>query len=142
MHPLTTFRLIAAGAVSALVTIAAARCLATRLARHRAWRGESLVYAVALIAAAGLYVIWVRGASLADVTRECMGLAIFTGFALIGLRRSFLLAAGWLLHPLWDWGLHPPPTASWLPAWFPAFCIGFDLLLAAYIAARSATSDH
>ncbi len=55
----------------------------------------------------------------------------------MGLRASPLwLAAGWGAHVVWDVALHPSGPADYAPPWYVAACIGFDLLLAAYIAWR------
>ena len=67
---------------------------------------------------------------------ELAGVAIFAVFAWLGLRRSgWFLAAGWALHPLWDAGLHDYST-QFVPHWYIGGCIGFDLLVAIYIAFR------
>ena len=65
---------------------------------------------------------------------ELAGVAIYVVFALLGLKRSgWLLAVGWALHPLWDAGLHDY-AAEFVPHWYINGCLGFDLLVAAYVA--------
>jgi len=43
--------------------------------------------------------------------------------------------SGWALHPLWDAGLHDHST-QFVPHWYIGACIGFDLLVAVYLASR------
>lgn len=67
---------------------------------------------------------------------ELVGVAIFGGMALLGLRGSlWWLVAAWALHPLWDIGLHYlVPGRSFAPETYTIACLSFDLLVAAYIA--------
>lgn len=63
-------------------------------------------------------------------TRELAALAAFGVAALLAARRSDLvarrtLAAGWLAHALFD-AVHETGPASRIPAWYPAFCAGYD----------------
>ena len=111
-------------------------CLARRLAPHV----ELRLYALSLIAAAFIYVAFLaRGASLAWLVLELTGLALFTLAALAGLKIShWFLAAGWAAHAAWDVALHKLFETSFVPGWYPLVCGGFDLLLAAYVAARFA----
>ena len=61
--------------------------------------------------------------------------AVAAGFIAVAFRRrsAVLLAAGLALHGLWDLvrpGLLPESDA--VPAWWPAFCLGVDVLLATW----------
>lgn len=67
---------------------------------------------------------------------ELIGVPIYGLFAWLGLKKSgWILAVGWALHVFWDAGLHGVST-PFVPHWYIAGCIGFDLLVAAYIAVR------
>ena len=130
MH--TALQLIA-GALLGLGFVGAVR----RLARARR---EALIYATALVAAAMIY----AGCALAGragparLAVEFGGVALFASLAVFGLRRgAWPLAAGWAAHAAWDGLLHAwLAPAAFVPAWYPATCAGFDLSLAALIAAR------
>jgi hypothetical protein len=94
-------------------------------------------FAVGLVVTALIYVgLAVFGNSSAWILIELAGVAIFAVFAWLGLRKTgWFLAAGWALHPLWDAGLHDYST-QFVPHWYIGGCIGFDLLVAIYIAFR------
>jgi len=62
--------------------------------------------------------------------------------AWLGLRRSALwLAAGWAAHVGWDLLLHPLTGAGYAPPWYVRACLGFDLVVAAWIALRPSAED-
>ena len=93
-------------------------------------------FAVGLVVTALIYVgLAVFGnSSSAWILIELAGVAIFAVFAWLGLRKTgWFLVAGWALHPLWDAGLHDYST-QFVPHWYIGGCIGFDLLVAIYIA--------
>ena len=49
-------------------------------------------------------------------------------------RWPIVLALGWAAHVIWDVGMHLHGAgAEFTPAWYPAVCIGFDLVVAAAI---------
>lgn len=121
--------------------IGALACLAFILiARRAGLRRETLLYAAALLVAALIYVGFAAAgrAPLSWVALELGGLALFSSIALLGLRVSFwALALGWAAHAGWDVLLHKLlRSAEFVPEWHPVVCMGFDLLLAAYLAAR------
>ncbi|HJU53079.1 MAG TPA: DUF6010 family protein, partial [Pyrinomonadaceae bacterium] len=101
-------------------------------------RRELRLYAVGLISAALIYVGFVaRDVSLSWLTIELAGLLVFTLVALAGLKISpLILAAGWAAHVAWDVLLHGLFETTFVPRWYPPVCVGFDLLLAGYIAVR------
>ena len=95
-------------------------------------------FAVGLVVTALIYVglAFFGNSSSAWILIELAGVAIFAVFAWLGLKKTgWLLAAGWALHPLWDAGLHDYST-QFVPHWYIGGCIGFDLLVAIYIAFR------
>ena len=101
--------------------------------------GERRLLAVGLIIAALVYVGFaVAGANGMWIAVEAGGVVLFSGLAVVGLKRSPLwLALGWGLHPLWDAGLHlMGEGAAFAPGWYVVACISFDLLVAGYIAGR------
>lgn len=113
--------------IGALQAAAIAWVAHTWLRRH-----ERLIYAAILIATALTYVIWAMMDDAESVGLEAVGLAIFAVAGVVGVRRALTLAAAWAAHAVWDLGLHGPHT-PYVPWWFPSYCVGFDLLLAAVI---------
>jgi len=91
-------------------------------------------FAVGLVVTALIYVgLAIFNGARTWIPIELAGVAIFAVFAWLGLKKSgWFLAAGWALHPLWDAGLHVYST-QFVPRWYIGGCIGFDLLVAAYI---------
>ena len=67
---------------------------------------------------------------------EVAGLAIFGAFAVLARRNSSLwLTLGWGLHTLWDILLHGLVEGTeFVPRWYVWFCVGFDLVVALYVA--------
>ncbi len=105
----------------------------------RTRRGEDRIYAQGLLVAALVYVVFVLAgaAGAGALVTELVGVAVFGAVAWLGARRSPLwLAAGWAAHVGWDLLLHPLTAAGYAPAWYVRACIGFDLVVAAWIALR------
>ena len=95
-------------------------------------------YPVVAIVVASYYALFavLGGSSQALVLESLVGL-LFVAAAIAGFRRSLWIAAGALAaHGLFDFvhsGLIPNPG---VPAWWPAFCLAFDVTAAAYLAWR------
>src|ERR1700741_2620446 len=70
------------------------------------------LFAIGLVVTAVIYVgLAIFNGSVKWISIEVAGVAIFAGFALLGLKKSeWFRAAGWALHPLWDAGLHDYST--------------------------------
>lgn len=130
-------RVLLEGAILAAILVVAAFLL-SRFTREIV--GRSLLV-ILLFAAAGAYF------GFAVLARDLVGTApiwtlvelaqvvIFGTLALLGLRGSPLwLAAGWALHPVWDFVVHyVGPGRSFAPWSYAIACISFDLLVAAYV---------
>ena len=89
--------------------------------------------------AALIYVVFVLAASagLGALVTELLGVAAFGAIAWLGASRAALwLAAGWAVHVGWDLLLHPLAGSGYAPAWYVRACVGFDLVVAAWIALR------
>src|SRR5436189_41026 len=116
------------GLVAGLVFISFSRRLGEKVERR--------ILAVSLIAAALLYAIL---AAISDapgwIAIELAGVLVFSVLAELGLKRSILwLVLGWAARPFWDAGLHLSGVgADVAPAFYVFMCIGFDILIAAYI---------
>ncbi|HKY28326.1 MAG TPA: DUF6010 family protein [Pyrinomonadaceae bacterium] len=98
---------------------------------------EKRILAVGLVVAALIYVgFGVFSDSVAWKIIELLGVLVYALFAWLGLKKSgWFLAVGWALHVVWDAGLHGAST-PFVPHWYIAGCIGFDLLVAGYIGVR------
>ena len=66
---------------------------------------------------------------------ELVQVVVFGTMALLGLRGSpYWLAAGWALHPVWDFVVHyVGPGHPFTPWTYAIACISFDWLIAVYI---------
>jgi len=114
---------ILAGAVLGTACVAALGLLAPKAQRF--------VYAFLLFFAAAVYLFLALAfGGLLGVLLEIVGIVIFAAFAVFGFQRHlWLLAAGWLAHPLWDIAFHGTP-GGYAPAWYAFVCIGFDIAFA------------
>ena len=114
------------------------------IARTLAPRRELLIYGVGLGITAIAYVLFglQRGAPAHHLGLELVGAALFGTAAVLGTRRwPALLALGWTTHVIWDLFFHPTNPA-FAPAWYPWFCVGFDLFLGGYIAGLLMGTQH
>ncbi len=96
--------------------------------RARVW------WAGGLVVAALVYVAFAvaRGAPPLALAFEAAGVVGYGMFAWLGLRgHAGWLAAGWLLHPLWDVGLHTGFALA--PAWYVWACLGFDVVVGVWL---------
>ena len=125
--------------MSALQVLLGAVAAVPLLLYARRRRGEDRIYAQGLVVAALIYVGFVlaKGAGAAALATELLGVAAFGAVAWLGVRRAALwLAAGWAVHVGWDLLFHPLTGEGYAPAWYVRACIGFDLVIAAWIALR------
>jgi len=127
--PLVVGLLINGVAYAAIFIVVA--LLISRFAGELAWRSFLVLF---LFIAAGLYVVFAirAGEGIAWMVGELVGVAIFGGMALLGLRSSvWWIVAGWALHPLWDVGLHYlGPGKSFAPETYTMMRTSEDLTLA------------
>jgi len=93
---------------------------------------ERLVYAVGLVFAALVYVGFTLVNKRSDrLGLEAIGVLVFAMIAAVGFISSAVLGLGWISHAAWDYSFGT--EAEYVPFWYPAFCIGFDIFLGAYI---------
>ena len=98
--------------------------------------GRTLL-ATALFAAAGAYfgfAVIARPPAIWGLL-ELLQVVAFGTLGLMGWKGSAKwLALGWLLHPVWDFGVHHlGPGRSFAPLTYVFACITFDWIVAAYI---------
>jgi hypothetical protein len=131
--PLIVGLLINGVAYAAIFIVVA--LLISRFAGEFVWRAFLVLF---MFIAAGLYIVFavLAGEGTLWLVGELVGVAIFGGVALLGLRGSlWWIVAAWALHPLWDVGLHYLGSGrSFAPETYTIACLSFDLLVAAYIA--------
>jgi len=89
---------------------------------------------VGLVVAALVYVALAAvRADASTIWLELSGTAAFAAVAVAGVRWSaWFLAAGWVAHVGWDLLLHPVSYPGYAPGWYPALCVGFDMLVAGF----------
>ncbi|HKJ25370.1 MAG TPA: hypothetical protein VKB65_11145, partial [Myxococcota bacterium] len=106
---------------------------------RRAGRAELAWIAAGLLVAAAIYPLLGLAAHGARELRvELFGVALFGGLAGLGLVLTpWLLAAGWLLHAAWDLLLPWVADTGYVPPWYGAACLGFDLVVVAALAVRA-----
>ena len=129
---------IASGVAAAGAIVASAR--AAGFDRDRSF------YPTVLVVIALLYVLFgVEDGAASVVVAETAVALGFIVVAVIAFRRRSpaLLAAGLALHGLWDLA-HPAllPASDAVPGWWPAFCLGVDLPLAAWVYLRWPPRTH
>ena len=114
------------------------------LARTYPPRGERRVYAVGLVIAALLYVVFATagGAGTRWLALESVGPLLYGATAWGGLRgRRWVLALGWAGHVAWDVPFHLSGAgAEYTPPWYPWLCVSFDLIMAGAVLASSRRS--
>ncbi|MEM6399098.1 MAG: DUF6010 family protein [Cyanobacteria bacterium P01_D01_bin.116] len=96
------------------------------------------IYALALIIAALIYVGFsFLSQNTAWIFTEIIGVIIFSIISFLGLKFSpWLLAMGWLIHPVWDLFIDSHKLTAFVPHWYPTVCIGYDIAFALYIALK------
>ena len=95
-------------------------------------------YPTVLIVVAHYYLLFALIAgSAAALGSETAAFAIFAGLAVVGFRWSlWLVVAGLAGHGLFDFLRGDLIANAGVPAWWPGFCLSFDLVAAAWLAWR------
>lgn len=105
--------------------------------RHRKFFAGSLIIAALIYVGFAAVGVSTETTGYEWLVTEIAGLLIYSFFAYAGVKISaWFLVAGWILHVPWDVGLHFGPEAAFVPQFYPPVCIGFDLVLGAFIAYR------
>ena len=116
------------GVLIALTVSAGARLV--RLDRDRAF------YPTVLMVVGSYYVLFAAMArSPRSILVECIGLAVFIAAAILGFKFNlWVVAAGLVGHGVFDFfhaGLIANPG---VPAWWPSFCLSYDVVAGAFLA--------
>lgn len=118
---------LALGVVLAVPYIAVGR----RLEGDAAWW-----WVGGLVVAAFAYVSFAvaRSAPAAAIGFEVAGVALYGGLAARGLRGDARwIALAWLLHPVWDVGMHRPGAYAYAPTAYVLLCLTFDLAVGLFL---------
>jgi len=118
----------AIGVVLALAVCVSATLLG--LDRDRAF------YPTVLIVIASYYALFaVMGGSARALALESAVIAVFLAAAVVGFKRSLWLVVGGLVaHGVFDF-VHGDLIANpGVPAWWPPFCLAYDVVAGAYLA--------
>ena len=121
--------------VSALVGVTLALLVAV-FARLSGFDRDRSFYATVLIVIASYYVLFAAMAgSSSALILESMVMATFAVFAVAGFRsRPWLIVAGLAGHGVMDSFHHYIVTNPGVPAWWPGFCLGYDVGAAVFLA--------
>lgn len=94
-------------------------------------------YPVVLIVIASLYLLFaVMAGSKESLVAETMPALVFVALAAIGFRKTpWLVVAGLALHGVFDFFHHAVIANPGVPAWWPGWCLAYDVVAAAYLAA-------
>lgn len=109
---------------------------------------EQIFFALFLIPIAGFYLAFTAYFGDKDAWRvEATAVAVFAVFGLVGVRVSFALIVGYLLHGLWDavhefnaltgGSLLGSRRITSVPLGYGFFCATYDFLMAIYFYIRS-----
>jgi uncharacterized protein YaaW (UPF0174 family) len=97
-------------------------------------------YPTVLIVVASYYVLFaVMAGSVPALRSEALALALFAAVAVVGFRTSlWWVAAALAAHGLFDFLRGPLIANPGVPAWWPGFCLSYDVAAAAWLAWRLA----
>jgi hypothetical protein len=126
------------GAINAAIAVIVPAFLLSRFTRDIIGRSVLVIF---LFVAAGAYFGFATlGRDVVDTPPiwmlvELAQVIVFGTLGLLGLRGSpYWIAAGWALHPFWDYVLHYiGPGHTFTPWTYAIACISFDWLIAIYI---------
>jgi hypothetical protein len=97
---------------------------------------ERSYYPTVLIVIATYYLLFAAMAKSTDaLVAESFPVLLFASAAAVGFRKTlWIIVAGLALHGVFDLIHHTVITNPGVPAWWPGFCLTFDLTAAAYLA--------
>jgi len=95
-------------------------------------------YPVVLIVIAALYLLFAAMAnSTGSLVAEAIPAIVFVTMAVLGFRKEapWLVVAGLALHGVFDFFHHAVIANPGVPVWWPGWCLAYDVVAAAYLAA-------
>jgi len=98
---------------------------------------ERSFYPVVLIVIATLYLLFaVQAGSTGALVAEAIPALMFVATAALGFRKTpWLVVAGLALHGVFDCFHHAVIVNPGVPVWWPGWCLAYDVVAAAYLAA-------
>ena len=98
---------------------------------------ERSFYPVVLIVIATLYLLFAAMAKSTDsLVAEAIPALVFVAMAVLGFRKTpWFVVAGLALHGVFDFFHHAVIENPGVPAWWPGWCLAYDVVAAAYLAA-------
>lgn len=96
---------------------------------------ERSFYPVVLIVIATLYVLFAAIAgSTSAIVVETLPALLFVAAAAVGFKKTLWIVVGGLaIHGVFDFIHHGIISNPGVPAWWPAFCLAYDITAAAYL---------
>lgn len=93
-------------------------------------------YPVVLIVIAALYLLFATMAgSTGALAAEAVPALLFVVLAVVGFRKwPWLVVAGLALHGVFDFFHHAVIANPGVPAWWPGWCLSYDIVAAFYLA--------
>ena len=97
---------------------------------------ERVFYPTLLIVVAHYYILFgVMGSSPPALAWECLAAIAFLALAVAGFKKSlWLIVAGLAAHGIFDFFHHRLIHNPGVPAWWPGFCLAFDVLAGIFLA--------
>ena len=97
---------------------------------------ERSFYPTVLIVIAAYYLLFAAMAKSTDaLLAEVLPMLLFGAAAAVGFQRTlWIVAAALALHGVFDLIHHAAISNPGVPAWWPGFCLAYDLTAAAYLA--------
>ena len=98
---------------------------------------ERSFYPVVLIVIANLYLLFAAMAGSTDsLVAAAIPALVFVAMAALGFRKTpWLVVAGLALHGVFDFFHHVLMANPGVPVWWPGWCLAYDVVAAAYLAA-------
>lgn len=94
-------------------------------------------YPVVLIVIATLYLLFAAMAnSTGSLVAETIPALVFVSMAVLGFRKKspWIVVAGLALHGVFDFFHHAVIVNPGVPAWWPGWCLSYDVVAAVYLA--------
>ena len=93
-------------------------------------------YATLLVLVAHYYILFaVMGGSTRALVSESLAAAVFVVLSVVGFKKSlWLVAAALAGHGVFDFFHHAFIPDPGVPAWWPGFCLAFDIPAGAFLA--------
>ena len=97
---------------------------------------ERCFYPVVLIVVATYYILFAAVAqSSTALVAEAIPTIVFIAAAALGFRRTaWIVVAGLALHGVFDFFHHSVINNPGVPAWWPGWCLAYDVTAAVYLA--------